>query len=471
MMAQRNITDRAYRYRAQKNAPDTEKRCAFCGAKEDAFIEVGHVDGHEENDSPENLIWTCRPCNVVAGNTLRAAGRGRLTHQYNPSKGKGATSLGQWMQAVGAITPHQDRGDRGLVSDMSVPAAVEMIRATPQSRRSKFASELRKHSTARRRAADNDRWNPAIKKNIWPFSDSRLSARRTTPASGGIAKFSKGVKVKAKKAVASAKKSGDYDSIPSAAQVEQAYASGAKTLKEALEMAGARMNPGWVGAVFDESREGTRAVVIPKGNKWAVVINGITRTVKSTQKGAIGAARRVLQNPARNPASESAKAFKDFHGKPVEHYVEVKERIHTHGYLAAAGELRMLEVDGVDGYSHKISGFKGALLAFNEARNQLFVKGGDQSVNLADFGIEPKKAHELETLGAVVKIDYFADKKHLGDEGGRAVYRHKFRTTNENGKHVTIRVARYPDLIYRVLEKRLEFSGGSYEILPEGIDR
>ena len=125
-------------------------------------------------------------------------------------------------------------------------------------------------------------------------------------------------------------------------------------------------------------------------------------------------------------------------------------------------------MNGVDGWTHAIK-FKGTLLAFNEKRNQLFVKGGDQSIDLKDYRIS--KPHELETLGQVTKIDYFADKKHLGDEGGRAVYRHKFRTTNENGQHVTIRVARYPDLIYRVLEKRLEFSGGSYEILPEGIDR
>jgi hypothetical protein len=171
----------------------------------------------------------------------------------------------------------------------------------------------------------------------------------------------------------------------------------------------------------------------------------------------------------KNPADEAAQAFEDFHGKPVDEYVEVVERIHTHNYLASAGELKRLDIAGVDGYKHTISGFKGALLAFNESRNQLFIKGGDQSVNLGDFGID--HPHELETLGKVVKIDYFTDKKHLGSEGGTAVYRHKFRTTNENGQHVTVRVARYPDLIYRVLEQRLEFSGGSYEILPEGIDR
>ncbi len=473
MMAQHNITDRAYRYRAVKNAPDTEKRCAFCGAKENAFIEVGHVDGHEENDSPENLIWTCRPCNVVAGNTLRAAGRGRLTNQYNPAKGKGATSVGQWLQAVGAITPHVDRGDRGIVSDMSVPAAVQMIRDTPQSRRAKFASQLRKHS-GRRRAAQDDRWNPATRKNIWPFSDSRLSARRTTPASGGIAKFSKGVKVKAKKAVALAKKSEAYDSIPSAAQVEQAYASGAKTLKEALEMAGARMNPKRNPAkarTFSRKRD---------ADNFATSKPGATVTMSRTPGQWHGGSKTAgsLQytvrwdDSRRNPADLAIAGYEDFHGRPPEEFVAVERTVHVHRHLSGAGELKRLVVLGIDGKSIvTLTKFRGAILAFNEKRNQLFVERGDQAVNLADFGIDPRKAHELETLGRVKKIDYFTTKDHLGDEGGTATYAHTFRTTNENGRHVTVRIARYPDLIYRVLEKHLEFSGGSYEILPEGIDR
>lgn len=261
-----------------------------------------------------------------------------------------------------------------------------------------------------------------IRKNIWPFSDSRLSPRNTTPARGGIAKFSAGAKTKRAKA--------------------------------AVTFKGYRIFPHGEG-FYTTPGDGTEFDTVADAKRF------ISDEVKM--------ARNPGRKRRKNPADESAKAFKDFHGKPVDQFVEVKERIHTHGYLAAAGELRRLEVAGVDRHPHVISGFKGSLLAFNEKRNQLFVKGGDQSVNLADFGI--KQPHELETLGAVVKIDYFADKKHLGDEGGKAIYRHKFRTTNENGKHVTIRVARYPDLIYRVLEKRLEFSGGSYEILPEGIDR
>jgi hypothetical protein len=53
---------------------------------------------------------------------LRRAGIGRLTVQYNPA-GKGATSLGQWLTAVMSMKGESDQ--------MTVPAAVGMIRATP----------------------------------------------------------------------------------------------------------------------------------------------------------------------------------------------------------------------------------------------------------------------------------------------------------------------------------------------------
>jgi hypothetical protein len=97
------------------------------------------------------------------------------------------------------------------------------------------------------------------------------------------------------------------------------------------------------------------------------------------------------------------------------------------------------------------------------------VEGGDQSVNLDDFGI--RQAHEFETLGKVTDIGYQTNKTHLGDEGGEAVYVHKFRSTNRDGRHVIVRIAREPDLIYDVRNEQLLFSGGSYEILREGIDK
>jgi hypothetical protein len=67
--------------------------------------------------------------------------------------------------------------------------------------------------------------------------------------------------------------------------------------------------------------------------------------------------------------------------------------------------------------------------------------------------------------------EWLARAADLGDEGGTAVYAHQFRTTNENGRHVVVEIARYPDLIYRTLDQQFEFSGGSYVIRAEGIDK
>ena len=88
---------------------------------------------------------------------------------------------------------------------------------------------------------------------------------------------------------------------------------------------------------------------------------------------------------------------------------------------------------------------------------------------LKKFGI--RNPHEIETLGKVTALDYFTTKTHLGSEGGTAVYAHRLRTTNQDGQHVTVTIARYPDLIYRVMDQQFEFSGGSYEIRAEGIDK
>jgi hypothetical protein len=171
----------------------------------------------------------------------------------------------------------------------------------------------------------------------------------------------------------------------------------------------------------------------------------------------------------RNPAAASAEAFKEFHGFEPSEVITVTKKVHYHKHLAAAGELTHLKLWGIDETGHTISKFKGAYLAFNERKNQLFAEGGDQSVNLSDFGIT--SPHELETLGRLTDIGYHTNKTHLGDEGGEAVYVHKFRTTNDGGKHVVVKIARYPDLIYDVRNEQLLFSGGSYEILREGINK
>ncbi len=196
-------------------------------------------------------------------------------------------------------------------------------------------------------------------------------------------------------------------------------------------------------------------------------LDKIDKALLSARKREAKADRADIRSN-RNPAAASAEVYEEFHGHAPREVVTVTKQVHTHGHLAAAGTLRKLVVIGIDNRKHTIRNFGGALLAFNEAKNQLFIEGGDQSLNLEDYGI--RSPHEMETLGKVKKIDYHADKHHLGSEGGRATYTHQFRTTNEDGRHVVVKVSRYPDLIYDVPNQQMLFSGGSYTIRAEGID-
>jgi len=109
-------------------------------------VEVGHLDGFEENTEPENLVWQCRRCNTRLGIVFKRLGIGRRTRQFNPGD-DGARSLGHWLTAVLSM--------KGQADAMSVPAAVSMVKATPPIQRSAFAEEIwrrrRQHGTDRRR--------------------------------------------------------------------------------------------------------------------------------------------------------------------------------------------------------------------------------------------------------------------------------------------------------------------------------
>jgi hypothetical protein len=158
----------------------------------------------------------------------------------------------------------------------------------------------------------------------------------------------------------------------------------------------------------------------------------------------------------KNPPEAAMEAYEDFHGREPDEMVEVTKQVHYHKHLAGAGKLEKLEVISRQGQKVILSGFKGALLAFNEKRTQLFIEGGDQAVDLKQFGIW--EVHEMEVLGDLTAVEYFTRKDHLGKDGGTAVYRHKFSKP-------------YPELQYDVMNEQLIVSGGNYVILAEGIDR
>ena len=133
------VTDRALRYRANSEEckPGGPKRCMWCGVglgrRNQEPMQVAHIDGDETNTTPENLAWTCRPCNAKVAAAMKKAGVGRPTNQYNPKRrGKGITDWREFQNAL-AITRGDQIGDVGR--------AVQLIHDTPMSRRSEFQKE------------------------------------------------------------------------------------------------------------------------------------------------------------------------------------------------------------------------------------------------------------------------------------------------------------------------------------------
>lgn len=135
------VTDRALRYRANSEEckPAAPKRCLWCGQSNlgisgNRTVEVAHIDGDETNTTPENLAWSCRSCNQKVAANMKRAGVGRRTKQFNPKQRKrGITDYREFQQAL-AITRGDEVGD--------VQRAVELIRATPMSRRSEFQKDI-----------------------------------------------------------------------------------------------------------------------------------------------------------------------------------------------------------------------------------------------------------------------------------------------------------------------------------------
>jgi hypothetical protein len=78
------ISDRAKRYRANRQPPAGPKRCTFCGHRKNVGID--HITGDERDGEPENLMYLCKSCNTHKG-IMQARNRvGIRTRQYNPHR-------------------------------------------------------------------------------------------------------------------------------------------------------------------------------------------------------------------------------------------------------------------------------------------------------------------------------------------------------------------------------------------------
>jgi hypothetical protein len=459
---------------------------------------------------------------------MRRAGVGRLTHQYNPQGG--AKSVGQWLTAVTSM-----KGENGAMSVPDAVAMIRATSPAKRSEYAEEIWKTRKargnpmsfsvkdveydsgvnktygvvvtpvftdrysvsgrasarefkdlvaYTVEKRMARDNP--NPvkryaasqveAIEKVTAKSQDfgSTLESEWTTggkvmmiwraPTGHRVlvtigrdgsyygSKLSEGTRMKANQSEAMIRKH--------AARDQQLYRL-LQRAKEQIE----RLNIKWVDAYqkYGEGSPQERAA-----DRKVIAANKREDAIKKQlykEDLSFGRSRR-------NPETESADSYEKFHGFRPKERITVKKKIRYHENLWAVGKLEKLVVISPDGVQVMIDGFKGAMLSANEANTQLYIEGGDQSVNLADFGLgEPY--HDKEDLGEIEKLYYFTNKTHLGDQGGEAVYHHTLgeeRTKRDYlfGKLKGRKVPR-PRLVYDVMNQALEIIGGEYVIEPEGI--
>ncbi len=124
----RNLTDRAKRYRAQRNRPPGPKRCNFCTSRRN--VDIDHITGDESDGAPENLMWLCRPCNATKAFHQARNKIGVRTRQYNP---EGRPTLAKFKHAASILL--------GRIKG-SVSAATAYIRGTPPEKRAEFAEKM-----------------------------------------------------------------------------------------------------------------------------------------------------------------------------------------------------------------------------------------------------------------------------------------------------------------------------------------
>ena len=166
-------------------------------------------------------------------------------------------------------------------------------------------------------------------------------------------------------------------------------------------------------------------------------------------------------NPRRrsNPEDTAAEMYETFHGKPSEEILEVGETVHFHGNLAVLGELVEMKIATLTKKDAEISfADSGCVLCSNEHGTQLYVVGGDQTIDLEKLGFTGDKLDkDMITVGVLYELTYQTAKGF-----------DKFKLTDyyhELGEETGFQ----PMVIYDRLNDFILVSGGEYKIKAEGI--
>jgi len=228
-------------------------------------------------------------------------------------------------------------------------------------------------------------------------------------------------------------------------------------------------------------------VVDGKGKKWEQEFSG--ERAEEVAKGwarlklfeVAGASRNPKRRGKRNPESSAASMYETFHGRPSQETIALTETEHYHTHVATLGTCCGFLIDdgsrtfaiGLSGYTWNPrakgpgkmrGGFEktdenaeDVLLTSNEDGTQLFVDGGDQSLDLDGLDITGAEAeHESIILGQVALVGYETAKKF--DDFETIQYVHEF----SEDSHGPLPVLRYMRLNGK--GARMFLDGGVYQV-------
>jgi len=172
----------------------------------------------------------------------------------------------------------------------------------------------------------------------------------------------------------------------------------------------------------------------------------------------LGSKHGALWNP-HTADSSAASLFEKFHGTPSTSVATVIEKEEYPDNLATLGQLVELKVNTLSKLEATI-GFNGdaPTLASSPDGRQLYIVGGDQSLDLGALKISGKKwERDSMVLGVLDEFTYRTEKGF--DNFKLSDYYHQ--AGEESGVQ--------PMLVYDTINRRMSIVGGQYRVTPAGV--
>ncbi len=161
-----------------------------------------------------------------------------------------------------------------------------------------------------------------------------------------------------------------------------------------------------------------------------------------------------------NPEPAAAALYEDFHGRPPGETKEIITEVHDHGWLTQLGVLVELKVATVNQLDATLTFEKDPPdLCSSEDGRQLYIEGGDQSLDLKALKMSGDKwEKDSMVIGVLYELTYQTEKGF-----------HRFKTIDYYHKLAEEGGPTQPMLLYDPLNKLLSISGGNYKTEDRGI--